>query len=255
MKEKSKASQEQIFGIHMVEQMLRERPDLALVLSVDASRKDARIAPIVQLARKHGVAVESVRKETLEKKSHGGVHQGVMLSCRHLVLWQESDMEDILSRCVKPAFILILDGIQDPHNLGACMRSAHAMGVDMVLAPKNKACGLTPVVHKVSCGASILTPFIAVGNIARTMDILAKQGVWMVGMDASAKQSISQIDLSMPMALVMGAEGSGMRQLTLKHCDYLAKIPMQGQIESLNVSVAAGMAMYEVLRQRLMVTS
>ena len=140
--------------------------------------------------------------------------------------------------------------MQDPHNLGACLRSANAMGVDAVVVPKNDSCGLTPVVHKVSCGASLITPLIVVTNLARTMEEMAKEGVWFVGLDGKADEKLQDIDLKGAIAIVMGAEGSGLRRLTRDKCDYLAKLPMSGQVESLNVSVAAGMSLYEVVRQR-----
>lgn len=239
-----------VFGLHVVEQMVVTRPDVILCLYVDDRRQDQRVNRVIDLAKQQGVSIQYAKSEFLDKLSGGVSHQGVGLQCQTLSFWQESDLAAIVESATQP-FLLVLDGVQDPHNLGACLRTAHALGVDAVIVPQRRSCGLTSVVHKVSCGASVLTPLITVVNLARTLKMLAKSGVWMVGLDAGSDQTISVLDLNMPLALVMGSEGEGARRLSLEHCDYMAKIPMIGQLDSLNVSVASSIAMYEVSRQRM----
>lgn len=237
-------------GLHVVEQVLTMRPDVILCMYVDQQRSDQRIGRLVATAKQRGIAVQEVKSPFLDKLAMGANHQGVAIECQNLSFWKESDLSSIINASAQP-FLLVLDGVQDPHNLGACLRTAYGMGVDAVIIPQRRSCGLTPVVHKVSCGASILTPLISVVNLARTLKILAKAGIWIVGLDANANKSIYDLDLKMPIALLMGSEGQGARRLSLAHCDHLARIPMCSEIDSLNVSVASGMAMYEVNRQRI----
>ena len=162
----------------------------------------------------------------------------------------EADLENILMNLQTPAFLLILDGVQDPHNLGACLRSADAAGVHAVIAPKDKSVGLTSTVSKVASGAAETVPFIQVTNLARTLRFLKENNIWIIGADALADKAIFDSDLTAPIALVLGAEGSGMRRLTREHCDLLVNIPMSGSVSSLNVSVAAGIFLFEATRQR-----
>lgn len=237
-----------IYGTHAVTAVCQHYPELVFQLSISKDHNAQQLNDIFTAAKRHNIPVKQVSRTELDKLC-GAVHQGVMASCRQLETSSMEDLPKLINSVAKP-FLLILDGVQDPHNLGACMRSANAMGVTAVIVPKQNSCGLTSVVHKVSCGASLLTPLVAVSNLARTLDLLAKEGVWMVGMDASAKQELQQVDMTGSIAIVMGAEGSGLRRLTIDKCDYLAKLPMPGDMESLNVSVATGMALYEVVRQR-----
>jgi len=167
----------------------------------------------------------------------------------------ESDLSEILRSLAEPPFLLLLDNVQDPHNLGACLRSADAAGVHAVIVPKDRSVSLTPVVRTVACGAAEKIPFVQVTNLARTMDQLREAGVWLVGTAGEATQNLYEIDLTGPLGIVMGAEGSGLRRLTRERCDFLARIPMLGSVESLNVSVATGVCLFEAVRQRLAASS
>lgn len=240
-----------IYGVHAVCAVCKHYPELVYQIFVGKQSGDGKASVVYALAKQHDIPLQQSSKSQLDNLSDGGVHQGVIAVCRAPETASMQDLEKIIANSECP-LLLLLDCIQDPHNLGACLRSANAMGVDAVIAPKHDSCGYTPVVHKVSCGASLLTPFIRVGNLARTIDYLAKQGVWLVGMDAETDHLLLEVDLKGPIALVMGAEGRGLRRLTKDKCDYLAKLPMRGDVESLNVSVATGMALYEVLRQRIL---
>ena len=243
-----------VFSVYVAEQVLSQRPDMAMMAILDVKRKSIEsVLAVAQLAREQGVSVEWASREQLDKMAPGERHQGVVLKCCSKPWWCEAEIDALLNLKTKP-FVLILDGVQDPHNLGAILRSAHMMGVDMVIAPKRGACGLSPAVHKVSCGGSVLTPYIQVTNLARVLQQLAERGIWITALDAKASSPLSAIDLKGSLALVMGSEGRGARQLSLKCCDFYAHIPMQGALDSLNVSVAAGIAMYEVQRQRLLAT-
>ena len=172
-----------------------------------------------------------------------------MVICHSKPAYSEADIELLLGES-EAALILILDQVQDPHNLGACLRSANAFGVDCVIAPKNNSVSINPTVAKVACGAASLTPFIQVTNLARTMKSLQQLGVWFVGMDAQANEQLSDFDLRQSTGLVLGSEGYGMRRLTKESCDFLAKIVMPGDVSSVNVSVATGIGLYEIGRQR-----
>ena len=238
-----------VYGLHAVAAVCEKYPELVLQIAVAKDFTDKKVSVIYSAAKTHGIAIKQASRGELEKLSNGALHQGVVALCKQIPVGDVSDLKDIVSAADRP-FVLVLDGVQDPHNLGACMRTANAMGVDAVVVTKNDSCGLTPVVHKVSCGASVMTPLIVVGNLARTMETLADIGVWFVGLDVRAEQELAQVDLKSAIAIVMGAEGAGMRRLTREKCDFLAKLPMIGEIESLNVSVATGMSLYEVVRQR-----
>ena len=187
--------------------------------------------------------------ELLQLVGKGAVHQGVVAECKAQKVFGENDWEHLLAKHEVP-IVLVLDQVQDPHNLGACLRTANAMGVCCVVVPKDKSAGITSVVEKVSCGATVLTPLVTVVNLARTLKKLRASGLWLVALDMVSEQTLDRIDLTGPIAVVMGGEGRGIRDLTRKHCDYIAKIPMQGSVSSLNVSVATGMTLYEVNRQR-----
>lgn len=195
------------------------------------------------------VVVRESAKALSKLVGANAVHQGLVACCDPPSLLMEADLFPLLDQQPAP-LLLILDQVQDPHNLGACLRSANAMGATAVIIPQNNAVGLTAVVHKVACGASVMTPVVQVPNLARAMKALQQSGVWIVGLAAEGDVNLSEVDLSGSVAIAMGGEAKGLRALTRQHCDYLAKIPMQGSVESLNVSVASGVALYEVSRQR-----
>jgi 23S rRNA (guanosine2251-2'-O)-methyltransferase len=207
------------------------------------------MTPLIQQARKLGISVQFCQRKTLDEKVEGAQHQGVVAKARLSDAGDEHDLKRILDTQTQP-FLLILDGITDPHNLGAILRSADAAGVHAVIAPKDRAAKLTAVVRKVACGAAEAVPFIAVTNLARTIRELKDAGVWVLGAAGETETTIYQASLKGPLALAMGAEGDGLRRLTKELCDGLVKIPMFGAVSSLNVSVATGICLYEAVRQR-----
>jgi 23S rRNA (guanosine2251-2'-O)-methyltransferase len=227
-------------------------------LWVQQGREDKRITALLELAQNQGVPVarqpragmdemvegrhQGAVAETLDQPVHGDIQQAN--------LWQEADLLHMVEKKPGPALILVLDGITDPHNLGACIRSADAAGADAVVVPKDKSADLTPTARKVACGAAEVVPFARVTNIARTLEALKERGVWIFGTAGDAEKSIYDSDLTTSMALIMGAEGAGMRRLTREYCDYLVKLPMAGSVSSLNVSVATGICLFEAVRQR-----
>jgi len=241
-----------IYGIHAVAALLERRPERIAQLRVQEGRNDQRMQQLIAQAAGAGIAVEQVARSQLDEQLDGGRHQGVAarLSANHE--YREADIATLLERSAKP-FVLVLDGVTDPHNLGACLRSADAAGVDLVIAPRDKAAGLTPVVRKVACGAAEVVPFVQVTNLARTLRALQDMGVWIVGTAGEADSLLYDQDMTGPVALVLGAEGGGMRRLTREYCDFLVKLPMAGSVSSLNVSVAAGICLFEVVRQRRVV--
>lgn len=239
-----------IYGIHSVERALKQDCN-ATCLYLQKSSKNQRLQKLEQLAQQLQLKIKRVAAEELDKFSAGERHQGCVL------LLPETEnhdahlnMEGLLAHIEPSSLILILDGVTDPHNLGACLRSADATGVQAVIVPKDQAVGLTPVVRKVAAGAAETVPLIRVPNLARAIEALQKQGVWIYGLAGEAEQELYQCQLNGAVAMVMGAEGKGLRRLTREHCDELLKLPMLGQVESLNVSVATGVVLYEVLRQR-----
>ncbi len=243
-----------VFGVHAVHQALQNLVDNQAVLYVAEKRQDQRIQAIIDIAQMKQVTIQRCARQQLSRYAKSERHQGVVLQMNlsQQPQWSESALLDKLADQQKPAFLLILDGVQDPHNLGACLRSADAAGVDAVILPKNRSVSVTPVVRKVACGAAETLPVVTVPNLARTLQSLQKAGVWVVGLDADtgASQPLYNLELTLPLALVMGNEGQGMRALTMKHCDFMGYLPMQGQVESLNVSVATGVSLFEVVRQR-----
>ncbi len=240
-----------IFGMHSVEALLQRQPDRASRIVVQAERQDKKITAIISLAKASGIAVDQMPRAELDRLTSDANHQGVIAYCRKQHSFSESDLYAYLEKINEPPFLLILDGVQDPHNLGACFRSADAAGVHAIIAPKDKAVGITPVVSKVACGAAEAVPFVQVTNLARTIAALKEKGIWVYGAAGDAPQSVYQTDLRGACAIVLGAEGSGMRRLTRDHCDALINIPMHGTVSSLNVSVATGVILFEVKRQRL----
>jgi 23S rRNA (guanosine2251-2'-O)-methyltransferase len=240
-----------IFGLHSVRTALKHGSDAVERVWVEERRQDRRIREVVELARGAGVPVEVVAREELAARlPPGSNHQGVAAYARTAVALDEEGLQGLLQGLDTPPFLLILDGVQDPHNLGACLRSADAAGVHAVIAPKDRAAGLTPTACKVASGAAETVPFVQVTNLARTLRWLQEAGVWLVGTAGEAEQTLYEADLTGPLALVLGAEEKGLRRLTREACDLLVRLPMAGSVESLNVSVAAGIALFEAVRQR-----
>jgi 23S rRNA (guanosine2251-2'-O)-methyltransferase len=243
------AEKQIVFGLHAVEALLESNPDRVLRLCVVRERQDKKIESLVQLAKSQDIAIEWESKQTLDKLTGSGTHQGIAAFCKKPSTLNEEDLKSLL-QSVKAPLLLVLDGVQDPHNLGACFRTADAAGVTAIIAPRDKAVGITPVVSKVASGAVETVPFIQVTNIARTLEMLKELGIWIYGAAGEAKQTLYQTDLRGPAAIVMGAEGDGLRRLTKDTCDVLVKIPMAGTVASLNVSVATAVFLFEVVRQR-----
>lgn len=245
------AQQEWLYGIHALESLLQREPERLIELFVLKGREDERLTNIINQARRFGVSIQFCQRKTLDDKAQGEQHQGLVAKARPGRQYDEKDLDEIVARNATP-FLLVLDGVTDPHNLGACLRTADAAGVHAVVVPKDKSASLTPTVRKVACGAAEVIPLIQVTNLARTLKELQQAGVWIVGTAGEAEQDIYQSKLTGPIALVMGAEGKGMRRLTREHCDELIKLPMAGSVSSLNVSVATGICLFEVVRQRQM---
>jgi len=229
--------------------MLKTAPSRVRELHVQRGRSDDRLQKIHKLAEQHDVPLQWATIKQLDKRAEGR-HQGVMALCSPGETYDESFLIRLAKDKGAEGFFLMLDGVTDPHNLGACLRSADGAGVHGVIVPKDNSVGLTPVVTKVACGAAETVPLIMVTNLSRTLDKLQQQGAWVVGTAGEAEHTIYDLDLTGPLVLVMGAEGTGMRQLTRKQCDFLAKLPMAGEVSSLNVSVATGICLFEVVRQR-----
>jgi 23S rRNA (guanosine2251-2'-O)-methyltransferase len=243
-------SESWIVGINPVEGALANDPDRVREVLIEQNSKNARVVEIAALARKLGIILKPVSKEQLEKLGGEARHQGVIALYDTPPLRDESHLPALLEAAGGNAFVLVLDGVTDPHNLGACLRSAAAANVTAVVVPKDRAVGITPTVRRASAGGADLIPLIAVTNLARALRMLKDAGVWITGLDGDTDKSIYDMDLKGPIALVMGSEGDGMRRLTRDTCDFVAKIPMPGGMESLNVSVATGVVLFEALRQR-----
>lgn len=243
------ADTELVYGVHAVRAALGRRGRV-VSLWVQAGRQDRRVQQLVDTAEALHIPVERVPRQQLNDLLHGAVHQGVAALTKASATPRARDMEGMLERIEGIPLLLVLDGVQDPHNLGACLRSAAGAGVHGVIAPRDRAVGITPVVRKVASGAVERVPFIQVTNLSRSLDALRGRGIWTVGAAGEAETPLYDIDLTGPVALVMGGEGKGLRQLTRRHCDYLASIPLRAGAESLNVSVAAGICLFEAVRQR-----
>jgi 23S rRNA (guanosine2251-2'-O)-methyltransferase len=238
-----------IHGFHAVIAKLRHDPEALEELFVDASRQDARMRDLLRQAGLHGVRVMPVDGKRLDGLAASPRHQGVVarVNARQKFI----SIDDVLDVITEPALLLVLDGIQDPHNLGACLRVADAVGAHAVIAPKDKAVGLNATAIKVASGAADTVPYITVTNLARSLRELQERDIWTIGADGEADKSLYDIDQRCAVAWVLGAEGSGLRRLTRETCDQLAAIPMLGSVESLNVSVASGVCLFEARRQRL----
>ncbi|MBP8262786.1 23S rRNA (guanosine(2251)-2'-O)-methyltransferase RlmB [Pseudomonas fluvialis] len=240
---------EQVYGVHAVEALLRHHPRRVKQLWLAEGRQDPRVQVLVELATQQRISVGQRERRELDEWAEG-VHQGVVAEVSPSQVWGEAMLEELLDRHEGVPLLLVLDGVTDPHNLGACLRTADAAGALAVVVPKDKSATLNATVRKVACGAAEVMPLVAVTNLARTLEKLQKRGLWVVGTAGEADQEIYQQDLRGPLVLVMGAEGKGMRRLTREHCDFLVKLPMAGSVSSLNVSVAAGVCLFEALRQR-----
>ncbi|MBM3374223.1 MAG: 23S rRNA (guanosine(2251)-2'-O)-methyltransferase RlmB [Betaproteobacteria bacterium] len=237
-----------IHGFHAVTSRLRSRAEAVREIYVDAARQDRRSRDLQALAEGKGVRVIAVDAKRLDGMAGGERHQGVVARVEAVKL--PTHIDDVLEGLAEPPLLLILDGVTDPHNLGACLRVADGMGAHAVIAPKDHAVGLNATVAKVASGAADSVPYIMVTNLARTMRELKDRGIWLIGADERAENDLYSIKLGGPLAWVLGAEGEGMRRLTRETCDELARIPMLGSVESLNVSVSAGICLAESRRQR-----
>ncbi|RUQ36132.1 MAG: 23S rRNA (guanosine(2251)-2'-O)-methyltransferase RlmB [Candidatus Competibacteraceae bacterium] len=246
-------AEEWIHGLHAVTAALKYEPERLHGLWVERQRRDGRIQALLDQAGAQGVAVHPVDRAELDRLSGGARHQGVIarLAAVRQRSYDEADLLELLAAVEGMPLLLVLDGVQDPHNLGACLRSAAAAGVHAVIAPADRAVGLNATVRKVACGAAEIVPFVPVTNLARTLRALQEQGVWLVGAASEVDDTLYDVDFTLPTAIVLGAEEKGLRRLTREICDRLARIPMvESGVESLNVSVATGVFLFEARRQR-----
>jgi 23S rRNA (guanosine2251-2'-O)-methyltransferase len=249
---------EAVYGMHAVRALLLRHPQRVRRVLLQRGRQDARAQEIERLARAADCPLERIEGERLSQRLGDVVHQGVAAEVLTLLPWDEDALLAAVTAAVAvtgtaaPAepLLLALDGVQDPHNLGACLRTADACGVLAVIVPRDRAAPLNATARKAAAGAAESTPVAVVTNLARTLRLLKDTGLWIVGAEAEASQRAQDVELSGPRVLVVGAEGSGLRQLTRRHCDWLVRLPSAGAVESLNVSVAAGMLLYEAVRQR-----
>jgi len=237
-----------IYGFHAVTSRIRHNPQGVSELYLERERQDGRMQDLLRLAGENDIRVILAERHRLDNMSGHAKHQGVVAKVAALPQYQ--DIHDVLEKLTEPALLLALDGVQDPHNLGACLRVADAMGAHAVIAPKDRAVGLNATVRKVASGAAETVPFITVTNLSRSLRELHDENIWAVGMASEAEQELHTLKLDGAIVWVLGAEGEGLRRLTRETCDQLARIPMHGSVESLNVSVASGICLYESRRQR-----
>ncbi|MDO8413364.1 MAG: 23S rRNA (guanosine(2251)-2'-O)-methyltransferase RlmB [Gallionellaceae bacterium] len=237
-----------IHGFHAITARIRQHPDSVLEIYADPQRRDPRVRDLLKLAETNGVRVVPAEGKRLDGMVGNARHQGV--AARVDAAQKVRHLDDVLDTLSEPALLLVLDGVQDPHNLGACLRSADAFGVHAVIAPKDRAVGLNATVEKVACGAAETVPYITVTNLARTLRELQERDIWVVGADSEAETDLHGLQHRGALAWVLGAEGEGLRRLTRETCDQLVRIPMLGSVESLNVSVSAGVCLFEARRQR-----
>ncbi len=240
---------ELIYGLHAVTAALRHHPQQ--VQSLWLAGHNPRLRAIAEMAAERGITVQQVSRQELDRLSHSNRHQGVVAQLQVVASsLSEADLPQVLTAAQPTPLLLVLDGIQDPHNLGACLRTAEAAGVQAVMIPADRAVGLTASVRKVAAGAAETVPLVTVTNLARALRQLQQAGVWLIGAAEDAPNSLYEADLTGSVAVVLGAEDKGLRRLTREHCDQLVRIPMAGQVASLNVSVATGVVLFEAVRQR-----
>ncbi|PKY09982.1 23S rRNA (guanosine(2251)-2'-O)-methyltransferase RlmB [Acidithiobacillus marinus] len=238
--------EEQLYGVHAIEAAL-DAGELCAMWVATERRSDARLKPLLEKAQAQNLVIHELRHTALARKFNTEKHQGIA----GILLQQAApEFSDILAELQGQGFILVLDGVLDPHNLGACLRSAEAAGVDAIILPKDNACPVNATARKAAAGAASRLPVCTVTNLARALSALQENGFWLVGMAGDGSQSLYTLDLKIPLVMIMGGEGKGLRRLTREHCDYLAHIPMAGAMESLNVSVATGICLFEAARQR-----
>ncbi len=242
-------SSETVYGMHAVRVMLERHPERVISVRVSERRDDPRVRRIEELARQHGRPIQRVNAHALKLMLGEVSHQGVVAEVAPMLPWTEDRLLESLAGLAVP-MLLALDGVQDPHNLGACLRTADACGALAVVVPKDRAAQMTATVRKVAVGAAETTPVVSVTNLARTLKLLKDAGLWIVGADVGAPQLPHEVDLRGGIVLVLGAEGTGLRHLTRQTCDWIVRLPSLGAVASLNVSVAAGMLLYEAVRQR-----
>jgi 23S rRNA (guanosine2251-2'-O)-methyltransferase len=238
-----------ICGINTVNQALTRRPERVMRIYLQDDLGPARLGRLTDELNKHSISTERVTAEALDKLTGGSRHQGVAAALSGLSVMDDYAALDYLGQLSNP-LILVLDGIEDPRNYGACLRTAEGAGVDLVVSGRNRGVDITPVVSKVASGAAEAQPIARVANLARFMRSLRDLNIWIIGTDERGPITLYEADLKGPLAVVMGAEGKGMRHLTREHCDTLVRLPMQGVVESLNIAVAAGVCLYECVRQR-----
>ncbi len=238
-----------IFGIHAINAVLNSDPARFIEVWVLKGRQDDRLLPVLNELQRLGITLQVAGRKALDEKVDNASHQGIVARVTPVKQYNENDLDDLLAGKANP-LLLVLDGVTDPHNLGACLRNADAAGVSAVIVPKDRSAPLSAVASKVACGAAETMPLVRVTNLARTLRALQEKGVWVVGTAGEATHDIYHSKLTGALAIVMGAEGDGMRRLTRETCDDLIKIPMAGTVSSLNVSVATGICLFEAVRQR-----
>jgi 23S rRNA (guanosine2251-2'-O)-methyltransferase len=244
-----------VVGLHAVRTVLTHNAKIVRAMWHDKERHDKRSMELLELATQHRIPVHEKERTELDLIAHGVRHQGIAIQINTPTAWTEATLysllDDLEQRTEQP-FLLVLDEIQDPHNLGACLRTAEAAGVHAIIAPKDRSVGLVPSVCKVASGAAGQVPYVQVTNLARTLKTLKSRGLWLTGTAVEAPTTLYQSDLRGPLVVLLGGESKGLRRLTREHCDHLISLPMLGIVESLNVSVATGIVLYEALRQRLL---
>ena len=243
------ANTQMLYGLHAITAVLDNEPERLLEVMVAKGRDDERMNALIKKVRNCGVSIQFVHRKTLDDKCKGERHQGICARAKPAKVLDEADLDRIVEQNDN-VLLLVLDGVTDPHNLGACLRNADAAGAHAVISPKDKSASINPVVSKVAAGAAETMPFIQVTNLARTLKQLQDSGIWVVGTAGEAENVIYDCTLTGSIALVMGAEGKGMRRLTRETCDELIKLPMAGSVSSLNVSVASGICLFEIVRQK-----
>ena len=243
-----------LFGLHSVQAALDYSPKNIQQAWVDTGRQDKRLTKAIDDLLDLGIQPEKVDRKRLDRLSDSNNHQGIVIEVEMPGELSESDLKSAVENLTETALFLVLDNVQDPHNLGACLRTADGTGVHGVIITKDNATGITPTVCKVASGAAETVPVYQVTNLARTLRWLKDQGLWIMGADGETSQTLYSTDFTVPMAIVVGAEGKGLRRLTKEQCDVLMSIPMLGRVESLNLSVATGVLLFEAVRQRLLVS-